>query len=179
VSSTSFKYQTSAVGGSSLGGTISLYPVGVRVWQTSGSPVRPIINGTINGTNCSSPPPVAMDLSGGFPFVHNVHTEGFTVGVQLGDLSGTNGATLSNLKLENNTTTGIVISNQWQSAGGAPGALPTGNINIFNLDVTGGTGTATANSIIDKINGNTLTNLSGGNGSVGYYLFGLTHLVAS
>jgi hypothetical protein len=113
-SPTSFTYKTSATGGSSSGGSVSLYPVGVRIWQTSGSPVRPIINGTINGVDCNatghSPGPVAMELSGGFPFVHNIHTEGFTVGVQIGDLSGTNGATLSNLKLDNATTTGILIS---------------------------------------------------------------------
>jgi hypothetical protein len=79
-----------------------------------------------------------MELSGGSPFVHNVHTEGFGVGVQLGDLAGTSGATLINVKPDNYTTTGVVISNQYLSAGSAPGALPTGNINIFNLDVTGG-----------------------------------------
>jgi hypothetical protein len=86
---------------------------------------------------------------------------------------------LTNLKLNHNTTTGIVISNQWATAGGAPGALPTENINIFNLDVTGGPGTQTAQSIIDNLNGNTLTNAAGGNGAVGYYLFGLNGVMTS
>jgi hypothetical protein len=44
----------------------SLFAVGVRVWQKSGSPVRPIINGTINGAGCSPAPPIAMELSGSF-----------------------------------------------------------------------------------------------------------------
>jgi len=181
-SSPVFTYQTSTTGGTTLGnGLVSPYPVGVRVWQVSSSAVRPIINGTINGSNCASFPPIAMELSGGSPFVQNVHTEGFAVGVQIGDLSGTNGATLTNLKLNHNTTTGIVISNQWATAGGAPGALPTENINIFNLDVTGGPGTQTAQSIIDNVNGNTLTNPTGGggNGAVGYYLFGLNGVTTS
>jgi hypothetical protein len=52
--------------GHSTGGTFSLFAVGVRVWQKSGSPVRPIINGTINGAGCSSAPPIAMELSGSF-----------------------------------------------------------------------------------------------------------------
>ena len=177
-------YQTSATGGTTSGtGTVAPYPVGVRVWQNSSSQVRPIINGTINGFDCSNtghtPGPIAMDLSGGSPFVHNVHTEGFAAGVQLGDLSGTSGATLTNVKPNNRTTTGIVISSQFLSAGGAPGALPTGNINIFNLDVTGGQGTPTSQSIIDNINNNTLTNVSGGNGAVGYYLYGLNGVMTS
>ena len=178
--STSFSYNQPATLGaqSDTSGIIALYPVGVRVWQVSSSAVRPIINGTINGSNCASFPPIAMELSGGSPFVHNVHTEGFGVGVQVGDLSGTNGATLTNLKLNHNTTTGIVISNQWATAGGAPGALPTENINIFNLDVTGGPGTQTAQSIIDNRNGNTLTNAAG-NGTVGYYLYGLNGVMTS
>ncbi len=176
-SPTQFTYlQNNANNINSGGGMASLYPVGVRVWQTSGSPVRPIINGTINGVNCSSPPPIAMELSGGFPFVHNIHTEGFDVGVQLGDLSGTNGATLSNLKLDNKTKTGVFISNQWTTSGGAPEALPTGNINIFNLDVTGGDGN-TLNSIDDRINNNTLTKAT--NGTVGYYLYGSNGVMTS
>jgi hypothetical protein len=111
-------------------------------------------------------------------FVHSVHTEWFDVGVQIGDLSGTSGATLSNLKLENKTKTGVVISNQWITSGGAPGALPTANIDILNLDGTGGTGTPTINSIIDNINGNTLTQAAG-NGAVGYCLYGLNGVMTS
>lgn len=120
-----------------------------------------------------------MELSGGSPCVHNVHTEGFTVGVQLGDLSGTSGATLTNVKPnDNKTTTGIVISSQYLSAGSAPGALPKGNINIFNLDVTGGSAPPTTYSIIDNINSNTLTQANG-NAGVAYYLFGLNGVMTS
>jgi len=175
-------YQTSATGGTTSGtGTVAPYPVGVRVWQNSSTQVRPIINGTINGSDCTNfsghtPGPIAMELSGGSPFVHNVHTEGFAVGVQIGDLSGTSGATLTNVKPNNLTTTGIVISNQFLSAGSAPGALPTGNINIFNLDVNGGT-PKTTNSIIDNINSNTLTQAV--NGAVGYYLYGASGVMTS
>jgi len=70
-----------------------------------------------------------------------------------------------------NTTTGIQISDQWKNAGTGPGALPTGNINIFNLSAGGGGNPNDTNSIVDLINGNTLTQ-SGGNLAVGYYLFG-------
>ena len=176
---TSFTYQTSVAGGTTSGtGSVSPYPVGVRVWQTSGSPVRPIINGTINGSNCSSFPPIAMELSGALSFIHNIHTEGFKVGVQIGDLSRTSGVTLSNLKLENNTTTGVLISNQWPTAGvPAAEAPPTQNIDIFNVDVTGGDHNTTY-SIIDNINNNTLTRANG-NGIVGYYLFGANGVMTS
>ena len=169
-SSTTSKYQTNASGGSSSsGGTASFWPVGVRVWQMSGSGVRPIVNGTIDGSKCSSFAPIAMELSGGDPHVHNVHTEGFTTGFQLGDLSGTNSATLTSLRPDNNTVNGVVISNQYQTSGGLPGALPTGNVNIFNLDATGGCPVVT-DSLVDQINNNTLTEAS--NGTVSSYVFG-------
>jgi hypothetical protein len=61
-----FTCQQNAGAATSTGGTFSLFPVGVRVWQKSASPVRPIINGTINGAGCSSAPPIATELSGGF-----------------------------------------------------------------------------------------------------------------
>jgi hypothetical protein len=60
-----FTYQQNA-GVATSTGKFSLFPVGVGVWQKSASPVRPIINGTINGAGCSSAPPIAMELSGGF-----------------------------------------------------------------------------------------------------------------
>ena len=110
-----------------------------------------------------------MELSGGDPYVHNVHTEGFTTGFQLGDLSGTNSATLINIRPDNSTTNGVVISNQYQTSGGLPGVLPTGNVNIFNLDATGGS-PAVTDSLIDQINNNTLTVTN--NGTVSSYVFG-------
>lgn len=170
-SSTTFTYQTNTSGGaSSSGGTASFWPIGVRLWQMSGAGVRPIVNGTINGDNCSPNfAPIAMELSGGGPYVHNVHAEGFTTGFQIGDLSGTNSATLTNIRPDNNLTNGVVISNQYQTSGGLPGALPTGNVNIFNLDATGGI-TAVTDSLIDQINNNTLTVAK--NGTVSSYAFG-------
>ena len=110
-----------------------------------------------------------MELSGGDPYVHNVHTEGYTTGFQLGDLSGTNSATLTNIRPDNKTTNGVVISNQYQTSGGLPGILPTENVNIFNLDATGGT-PAVTDSLIDQINNNTLTVTN--NGTVSSYVFG-------
>jgi hypothetical protein len=168
-----YQQQSTTVASASNSGQIALFPVGVRVWQATSSAVRPIVNGTINGSMCpqsaTSKPPIAMELSGGDPFVHNVHAEGFTVGIQIGDLTQTNGVTLTNVKPENNTVTGIQISDQWKLAGAAPGALPTGNIDIFNLDAGGGN--VDTNSIKDLINGNTLTQ-TGSNLAVGYYLVG-------
>jgi hypothetical protein len=48
----------------------------------------------------------------------------------------------------------------------------------LNLDVTGGTGTPTTNSIIDNINDNTLTQAAG-KGALGYYLYGLNGVMTS
>jgi hypothetical protein len=147
--------------------------VGARVWQQSSNHVRPIVNGTLNATNCASPPPVGVELSGGSPLLQAIHTEGFATGVQIGDLTGTSAATLIDVKLAPSTT-GVVISNQWQTGPVVPGFLPTGNIDIFNLDVSGGGGTY---ALVDNLNNNKLTAAT--NSTVGYYLFGLNGVMTS
>jgi len=113
-----------------------------------------------------SPGPIAVELSGGSPLLQAVHAEGFGVGVQIGDLTGTTSATLIDVKLAPSTT-GVVISNQFQTGAATPAFAPTGSVDILNLDVSGGSGT---NAIIDNINNNTLT--AANNQTVGYYLFG-------
>ena len=63
-SSLAFSYnQLSTLGAATgSGGSIALYPVGVRVYQQSGANVRPIINGTITAKDCATPPPIGMEL---------------------------------------------------------------------------------------------------------------------